>query len=309
MSPVAGTTHDVKFGHCHWQRSMFTVFDTAGLDLTSEAASPAALKKQAEMAMKKADVVLLLVDVKAGVMPEDKAFAQYLQKRRRNVIVVANKADNPGARRLAEAPEWLRLGFDKPYAVSAINGTGVGDLLDEVVQRLDELGLGAQPLPEIDCRVAIIGRPNVGKSSLLNALAGEERVIVSEIPHTTKEPQDTLITYEDSQFGKKNILAIDTVGIRKRGRVSTGIEKIGVHMSIEEMERADVAVLMIDAERGIDMQEKKLAGLIEERSVGVVVAVNKWDLARERELGDAEDYKQYVLGQFPFFRWAPIVFI
>ena len=310
MSPIAGTTHDVKFGHCHWQRSIFTVIDTAGLDLTSAAASPAALKKQAEMAMKKADLVLLLVDVKAGVMPEDKAFAKYLQKRGRDVIVVANKADNPGARRLAETGDWLRLGFDAPMAVSAINGTGVGDLLDEAVARLEAAGKLAQPLPQIDARVAIIGRPNVGKSSLLNALAGEERVIVSEVPYTTKEPQDTLVQYEDPQDRKmKNVLVVDTVGIRKRGRVGQGLEKLGVSMSLKEMERADVALVMVDAERGVDMQEKKLAGMVDDRRVGVVLVVNKWDGEAEKKWGTAQEYEQYIRGQLPAFRWAPIVFI
>jgi len=240
---------------------------------------------------------------------QDRAFAKHLQKSKKHVILCANKADNPGKRRLAENADWLKLGFGAPMALSAINGTGVGDMLDKAYDVLAaEKKLGIE-LPVIDVRVAIIGRPNVGKSSLLNALAGEDRVIVSEVAHTTKEPQDTLLTYTNDQGVTKNILLIDTVGIRKKSKVSAGLEKLGVVMSIEELKRADVVILMIDAEQGIDLQEKKLAGMVEEYSGGIVLVVNKWDLAQEKKLGKTDVFTQYVYGQIPFFAWAPVSFI
>ncbi len=308
-SPIPGTTHDINFGHCHWQGLILTVIDTAGLDLTSAAATEASLTKQAKLAMTKADVIVFVVDITAGLNPQDRAFARHLQKSKKTVLLVANKADNPSKRRRAEDPEWLKLGFGAPMALSASNGTGVGDMLDAAIAALRKDNLVAKVLPDIDVRVAIIGRPNVGKSSLLNALAGEERVIVSEIPHTTKEPQDTLLSYEDENGAKKNILVIDTVGIRKKAKVAPGIEKIGVHMSLEELKRADVLFLIIDAEQGVELQEKKLAGLAEEYSGGVLIVVNKWDLALEKKLGKAEEYAQYVYGEIPFFAWAPVTFI
>lgn len=308
-SPIPGTTTDINFGHCHWQGSAMTVIDTAGLDLSSKNATEENLKRQAELAMAKADIILFLGDAKSGPLLPEKALASYLRKSKKRVILAANKADNPRLRRDTESPDWLKLGFGKPIPISAANGSGVGDLLDYVVQVIKEEKLESRELPIIDLRVAIIGKPNVGKSSLLNSLAGEERVIVSEVPHTTKEPQDTLLTLDDPKFGLKHILLVDTVGIRRKSKVGPGIEKIGVFMSLSELERADVVLLMVDAEEGVGVQEKKLAGLIEEKSTAVVVVINKWDLAPEKKLGTAEDYKKYVAMQFPFFAWAPVAFI
>lgn len=308
-SPVPGTTHDINFGHCHWRGVFFTVIDTAGLDLTSKDGTEEALKRQSRMAMAKADAILLLIDVRDGLMPQDRAFAKHLQKSGKKVFLVANKADNPKARRLADSPDWLKLGFGAPHPVSAANGTGVGDLLDDVYERLGGEKLGDITLAEADVRVAIIGRPNVGKSSLLNALAGEERVIVSEVPHTTKEPQDTLLTYTDDAGAVKRVLLIDTVGIRKKAKVDAGIEKLGVYMSLEELKRADVILLLIDAVEGIGLQEKKLAGFIEDHNVGVIVVVNKWDLADEKKLGTTDEYKEHVAVQLPAYSWAPVTFI
>ncbi len=305
-SPIPGTTHDINFGHCHWQNRIFTVIDTAGLDLTAHNSAEAALKRQAEMAMEKAGVILLLIDLRDGLMPQDRAFAKFLQKSGKKVFLVGNKADNPGARRLADSPEWLKLGFGVPHPVSAANGTGVGDLLDVVCETI---GITEIELPPIDVRVAIIGRPNVGKSSLLNALAGEERVIVSEVPHTTKEPQDTMLTYTDEDGVVKRVLLIDTVGIRKKAKVSPGLEKLGVYMSLEELKRADVVLLMIDAAEGVGLQEKRLAGFIEDHNVSVIIVVNKWDLAGEKKLGTAEEYKTHLGVQLPFYTWAPVTFI
>lgn len=309
MSSTPGTTQDINFGHCHWQGDIITVIDTAGLDLTSDDATEEALKKQAELAMHKADIIYFLIDATSGVMPQDKALAKYLQKTDKRIMLVANKADSPIKRRTAISEDWGTLGFGLPTLISAANGSGVGDLLEDTIHFLKEKGLSAKPLPEIDVRVTIIGKPNSGKSTLLNALAGEPRVIVSEIPYTTKEPQDTLITYEHEEFGTQNILLIDTVGIRKRAKVARGMEKIGVTMSIEKMVAADVTFLIVDAVEGIGAQERKLAGLIENKDVGVVVVVNKWDQSKEFALGTAEDYAKEVARQIPFYSWSPVTFI
>ncbi len=308
-SSIEGTTQDINFGHCHWRDQVMTVIDTAGLDLTTKAATEDSLKRQADAAMEKADVILMLADVKSGVMPQDLALAKKLRQSKKKVLLVANKADNPGLRRKSLGEEWRKLGLGEPLALSAANGSGVGDMLDVVVEELERKGLTGQPLPEPDVRVTIIGRPNVGKSSLLNALAGEERVIVSEIPHTTKEPQDTLLTYHEPDGEVRRILLVDTVGIRKKGKVGRGIERLGVSLSLDQMRQADVAILMIDASEGVGIQERKLAGLIEKKNVGVLVVVNKWDLSDERDLGSAETYAREVAKDLPFMSFAPVVFV
>jgi GTP-binding protein len=307
-SPIAGTTTDMNFGLCTWTTSIFTIIDTAGLDLTTEAATPAALKQQARLALQKADVILFMCDATEGLMPQDRALAQELRKSKKPIILGLNKADNPRARRSSTNSEWHKLGFGEPMPCSAINGSGIGDILDKVVNAFSELGLTSQPLPVPDVTVSIIGRPNVGKSSLLNSLAREERVIVSEVPHTTKEPQDTLITFE--QNGQhKNMLIIDTVGIRKKSKVGPGIEKIGVHLSIEQIQTSDVVLLVLDAEGGVALQEKKLSALVEQLRPGLLVVVNKWDIAREQELGTSQDYAAMIRQEMPFLEWADIVFI
>jgi GTP-binding protein len=307
-SSFEGTTQDINFGHCHWRDQILTVIDTAGLDLTSKASTEAKLLKQAEIGMEKADVILMMVDVRSGMLPPDIALAKKLRKSKKTVLLVTNKADNPGLRRKSSGEGWAKLALGEPIPVSAANGSGVGDLLDIVLEIMKEKGLTTQPLPEPEVRVAIIGRPNVGKSSMLNALAGEDRVIVSEVPHTTKEPQDTMLTYTDEDEETHHILLTDTVGIRKKAKVGRGIERLGVSLSIDQLARADVALLMVDATEGVSIQERKLAGLIEHKNCGVLIVINKWDLADERELGSAESYAKEIMKDLPFLPFASVVF-
>ena len=309
VSPIPGTTRDINFGHCHWRGSVITVVDTAGLDLTSKDATEEAMKRQAQMAIHKAGIILMVGDVTTGPLPQDRVLARHLLQSGKPIMFIANKADNPRLRREALNPDWMKLGLGEPMPISAANGTGTGDMLDVLYQMIKKAGLDTKPLPEIDVRVTIIGRPNVGKSSLLNALAGEERVIVSEVPHTTKEPQDTLVNYVDPKFGEKNILLIDTVGIRKRAHVEPGIEGMGVRLSLGEVPRADVVLLIVDALEGLNVQEKRLAGFIAEKHPGLVIVVNKWDLSAGKNLGNADDYRRYVQGELPFLAWADIIFI
>ncbi len=308
-SPLAGTTRDANYGHFHWRGQTLTAVDTAGLDLTADTATEESLKRQAQAAMLKADIIIFVVDINDGVMPQDRALARHLQRSGKKVILAANKADGPKIRRLADSPDWLKLGFGEPQPISAANGSGVGDLLDLVADEVKRQKLDSKPLPDVDVKIAVIGRPNVGKSTLLNALAGEERVIVSEVPHTTTEPQDTLLTFEDAEGSEKHALIVDTVGIRKHARIERGLEELGVRMSLAELREADVAFLVIDAAQGADLQEKKLSSLIEESRLGVLLVINKWDLASERKLGPADEYRRYLQARFPFLDWAPLAFI
>jgi GTP-binding protein len=307
VSDIPGTTQDINFGHCLWRDATYTVIDTAGLDLSAKNEGEKMIRRQAEMAMAKADVILLLTDTKAGPLIEDRAFAKLLQKSKKKVYLVANKADNPAARREAEGGEWMKLGLGAPHPISAANGSGVGDLLDELAAYFKEHGRGVT-LPPVDARVAIIGRPNVGKSSLLNALAGEERVIVSEIAHTTREPQDTLLTFTDDQGAEKRLLLVDTVGIRKRTHVAPGIEKLGVRLSLDMLKTCDIGLLIVDAVDGVSIQEKKLAGIITEENKALIIIINKWDAAQEAGTDGAE-YLAYIRQEFPFCPWAPVVLI
>jgi GTP-binding protein len=307
VSNIPGTTQDINFGHCRWRDRIYTIIDTAGLDLSQKRKDEEKIRHQAEMAINKSDAILFLTDVGDGITVEDKAFARFLLKSKKKVFLVANKADSPSLRRIADEKEWSRLGLGEAHPASAVNGTGVGDLLDEVTAYLKDSGKDVT-LPDIDARVAIIGRPNVGKSSLLNALAGEERVIVSEVAHTTKEPQDTLLTFSDRSGTEKNLLVIDTVGIRKRTHIAPGLEKLGVKLSLDVLADCDVGLLIIDAEAGISIQEKKLGGTIAELHKAMIIVVNKWDIAQEKGT-DGETFMAYVHRELPFFEWAPVVLI
>jgi GTP-binding protein len=307
VSNIPGTTQDINYGSCAWRDRILTVIDTAGLDMTRENPSEDRIRRQAEMAMAKADVILFLVSVKDGPLPEDKAFAKYLQKSAKKVVLIGNKADAPRDRREADATGWAKLGLAEPRLLSATNGTGVGDMLDELVDLTAAIGKGEEA-PEAFARVTIIGRPNVGKSSLLNALAGEERVIVSEVAHTTKEPQDSLLSYVTEDGQTYHLLLTDTVGIRKKSKVEAGIEKSGVSMSLGELKAADVILLVIDATDGINLQEKKLLGLAADNFKSIIIVVNKWDLAAEQG-GSVEEYTKYVRAEMPFCTWAPVIFI
>jgi GTP-binding protein len=312
-SSVPGTTTDANYGSFNWIGLEMTAIDTAGLDLTSEGATEDALVHQAELAIKKADLIVFIVEggtPNASILVGDRAIAKKLQKCGKPVLLAMAKADNPRLRYAAQDTDWMKLGFGQPMPFSGVNGSGVGDLLDEAVKILREKGLDSQEIPKADLRMAIIGRPNVGKSSLLNALAGEQRVIVSEVPHTTKEPQDTLLTYQPEDGGTPtHVLAIDTVGIRKKSKVGPGLEKLGVHLTLEALGTVDVVVLIIGAGGGIGVQEKKLTDLVAATTAGILVVVNKWDIAAEKKLGTAEDYALYVRANLPYLSWADIVFV
>ena len=330
ISKVPGTTRDRNYGQCLWRGEKFTLIDTGGITETKSTESLGqAIKRQIELAIQESDLILFILDIKEGLLPQDKGIASLIRKSnpeprrvqgyhaphvvhgKKPVILVLNKADGPRERRAGVDTEILKLGMDQPFFVSAINGSGIGDLLDKVVAKFKKIKKYPIPytlnaIPYI--KVAIIGRPNVGKSSLVNAILGVERVIVNKIPHTTREPQDTLASYKDQP-----ILLIDTAGIRKKKRIKSKIERMGVVRSLEVIRRADIALLMVEAQEPVTRQDKKLASYIIKYYKGAVLVVNKWDLIRRklevvsRKL--EEKYEKYLKKELSGISWAPIIFI
>jgi GTP-binding protein len=268
VEDLPGTTRDRIYSTAEWSGREFSLIDTGGLDDPRAGEMEAAVRRQAEAAIAEADVVLFVVDAQSGILPVEHDVADQLRRSRKPVILVANKADS--WRGEAQAAEFYALGLGDPYPVSAIQGHGTGDLLDAVVARLPE--------PEADeastdAHIAIVGRPNVGKSSFLNTLVGSERAVVSEIPGTTRDSLDTAL-----EFRGRRLVLVDTAGIRRRGRVEQGIEKYALLRTAHALERSDVAILLTDATEGVTAQDVHIAGYALEASVGLVLALNKWDV-------------------------------
>jgi GTP-binding protein len=302
-----GTTRDRLYADAEWSGHAFTLIDTGGLEPKSIDDYAARVRAQAELAIAEADVIIFLVDAREGATGMDKDIAEILRRTSKPVLLAANKADN--LRRRQDTVEFYELGLGDPLPVSSLHGTGTGDLLDEVVAHFPP------PEPETEevaLRVAIVGRPNVGKSSLLNALVGEERVIVSEQPGTTRDAIDTVLEHNGQR-----VVLIDTAGIRKRGRVIPGIEKYSVMRALRAIDRADVVALLVDAEEGVTAQDTHIAGYVAEAMKGLVIAVNKWDLVRAAKGGVQDpkapdyrlEYEAVVRNQFNFVDYAPILFI
>jgi GTPase len=295
---VPGTTRDRLYGTAEWNGHEFTVVDTGGLELQSEGL-PGEIRAQAEEAMREADVIFFVVDVASGVTATDAEVAGLLRRTEKPLILVANKADNLRLAKLAD--ELYELGLGKPYPISALHGTGTGDLLDELTALL--------PRPEEadeddeSIAVAIVGRPNVGKSSLLNSILGEQRVIVSPIPGTTRDAIDTELEFEGER-----VVLIDTAGLRRRGRIEPGVEKFSVLRSVRAIERCDVAVLVIDANDGVTAQDAHVAGYVQEAMKGLLVVLNKWDLITKVPTV-AADFTALVKRELNFVDYAPMLFI
>jgi len=267
----SGLTRDRLYGVAEWRGREFTVVDTAGLDLdTAKDASRAAIEAQTQIAIDQADVIVLLLDVRRGLTPIDRDIAQLLRKSRRRVIVAANKADSPNERHFAH--EISELGFDESALISAQHGLGVGELLDRVLESLPAPE-PASPSEEKADRLAIMGRPNVGKSSLLNALLGDERALVSPTPGTTRDPIDTELVFDGVP-----VVLIDTAGIRRKSSSRDRLERYSLLRGIHAMERSDVVLLVIEAPTGVLAQDQHVAGYALEAGKGLVIVVNKIDL-------------------------------
>ncbi len=318
VEDLPGTTRDRIYGDCEWNGRLFTLIDTGGLELGSTDNIAVRIRAQAELAMVEADVIIFLVDANDGVTPMDEEIAQQLRRVKKPIVLGVNKADNAKVR--AAAVEFYTLGMGEPITISSRQGTGTGDLLDAITQALPPVDGEAELSPELP-KIAILGRPNVGKSSLLNGILGQDRAIVSDIPGTTRDATDTVLTYE----GREMVL-IDTAGVRRRGRIGQGIEKYSVLRSERAIDRCDVGLLLIDATEGVTAQDTHIAGMINERYKGVVVVVNKWDAIREQRAQiaaanedpllpmpkttplEAESFRDEVREALKFIPYAPIIF-
>jgi GTP-binding protein len=295
----AGLTRDRLYGVAEWRGREFTVVDTAGLDLdTAQDSSRAAIEAQTKVAIDQADVIILLLDVRQGLTPIDRDIAQLLRKSRRRVLVTLNKADSPNERHLAH--EVLELGFEEPSLISAQHGLGVGERLDRVVESLPAAE-DLAPTDEKADRLAIMGRPNVGKSSLLNALLGDERALVSPTPGTTRDPIDTELIFDGVP-----VVLIDTAGIRRKSSSRDRLERYSLLRGIHAMERSDVVLLVIEAPTGVLAQDQHVAGYALEAGKGLVIVVNKIDLV-EPAMRKPAYWRKTLASKFKFASFAPVV--
>ncbi len=304
VSEEEHTTRDRNFGRVLWRAGTFGLVDTGGMDTGADEIGEG-IRRQAALAIKDADLVLFVVDARSGILPQDRKLAREVLKTKKPVWLVANKVDTLKYLPQGTDEELYTLAMGVPHPVSAATGLGVGDLLDEVTVELDRLG--KPPVPAEDhpsLRLVLVGRPNVGKSSLVNAILGEERVIVSPIAHTTREPQDT-----EFEFDGKPVTIVDTAGMRTRSKVEKGVERAGVERNLEAVERADVALLVFDATQDPTAQDRHLAGMLQEANKGLVLVANKWDLVPQKETGTPKEYEALIRQLFPFLNWAPMVFV
>ncbi|RKW45316.1 MAG: ribosome biogenesis GTPase Der, partial [Porphyromonas sp.] len=300
VNEQSGTTRDRQYGRVSWLDKDFSIVDTGGWVVGSEDVFEEEINKQVELAMQEADVILFVVDVENGSTDLDDEVASKLRRTKKPVLVVANKADN--YEQHYAAAEFYSFGLGDPICISAVNGSGTGDLLDEIVKNLPENSTDEE---EFDCpRIAIVGRPNAGKSSLVNAFIGEERNIVTDRAGTTR---DSIYTHYD-KFGK-NFYLVDTAGIRKRGKVNEDLEYYSVIRSIRAIENSDVCILMLDATRGIESQDLNIFSIIQKNSKGLVVCVNKWDLVEDKSQVVIKTFENAIRERLAPFTDFPIIFI
>ncbi len=300
VEDTPGVTRDRIYGECEWRNRVATVIDTGGIEPQANTEILKFMREQAEIAVRHADVIILVTDVTVGVTSADMDVANMLLRFRKPVFVAVNKVDGIGAMP-PEIYEFYNLGAGDPYPISALHGHGTGDLLDAVY---DAIG-GEEEEEEEDkgISVAIIGKPNAGKSSLLNCILGEKRVIVSDIPGTTRDSIDAVV---ENQYGK--FTWIDTAGIRRKSKVDETVEKYSVLRALMAMDRADVCVLMIDATEGVTEQDTKVAGYAHEKGKAIIIAINKWDLV-EKETKTMDKMREKVYTDLAYLTYAPIIFI
>ncbi|HXF62705.1 MAG TPA: ribosome biogenesis GTPase Der [Caldilineaceae bacterium] len=315
VEDLPGTTRDRIYGESDWNGVGFVVIDTGGLEAPSELGAPrrhpaaplaldsakflTQIQNQARLAVEEADAIIFVVDGKEGMTAADLDIAEVLRLTDKPIFLAVNKTESP--QRRLDAIEFWNLGLGEPFPISAYHGEGVGDLLDALVAALPAYPVKDEE--EDTVAIAIVGRPNVGKSSLLNALIGMERAIVSEVPGTTRDPIDMEITYEGQR-----ITLIDTAGIRRRGKIEQGIEQYSVLRSMRSIDRADVALLLIDAVDGVTAQDAHVAGYVLEKMKGVVVVVNKWD-AVEKDSNTMVEYTKRIRAELKFLDYVPVIYI
>ena len=300
VDDTPGVTRDRIYGDCEWLGRNMLLVDTGGIEPYSDDIILSQMRRQAQLAIESADVIVLVTDVRSGVVATDTEVAQMLQKSGKPIVLCVNKCDTIG-----DVPpdfyEFYNLGLGDPVAVSSVHGHGTGDLLDEIIKYLPDEEQGEYDEDKI--KVAVIGKPNVGKSSLINAISGEERAIVSNIAGTTRDSTDTLISNEYGEF-----VFIDTAGLRRKSKVEDQIEKYSVIRARMAVERADVCVIMIDGTEGFTEQDSKVAGIAHDLGKACIIAVNKWD-AVDKDGKTMDKERKKLMNDFGFMSYAPIIFI
>ncbi|ERI10107.1 ribosome biogenesis GTPase Der [Aneurinibacillus aneurinilyticus] len=299
VEDIPGVTRDRLYSQAEWLGKPFHLIDTGGIDFDDHDELLESIRHQAELAVDEADVIVLVVDGTVGITDQDQDVARMLFRSKKPVVLAVNKIDNP--QRLNDVYEFYSLGMGEPMPISGAHATGIGDLLDEIIKHFPEYK--DDEYDEDVIRVSLIGRPNVGKSSLVNALLGEERVIVSDIAGTTRDAIDTPFTFEGQEY-----VLIDTAGMRKRGRVYESTEKYSVMRALRAMERSDVVLVVINGEEGIIEQDKKVAGYAHEAGRGVIIVVNKWD-AVEKDERTMNKFIADIREEFKYLAYAPILFV
>jgi GTP-binding protein len=300
VEDTPGVTRDRIYAEGEWRNRKFILIDTGGIEPFSVDEIKQQMRRQAEIAIETADVIVFMVDAKEGLTASDHEVANILRKANKPVIMAINKVDNVGDPP-PEVYEFYNLAIGDLLAISSIHGLGIGDLLDEIFRHFPEEG--AEDADEDVVKVSVIGKPNVGKSSLINRILGEERLIVTNIPGTTRDAIDTYV-----EKGEKKFIFIDTAGIRRKSKIEENIERYSTIRSWTAIERSDVCLIVIDALEGVTEQDTKIAGYAHEQGKGSIIVVNKWD-AIEKETGTLEEYEKEVLDKLSFMTYAPVIFI
>lgn len=300
VEDTPGVTRDRIYADCEWLNYKFTLIDTGGIEPKTNDIILSQMKRQAEIAIETADVIMFVTDIKTGMTASDSDVAAMLQKSGKPIVLVCNKVDNPGQMPM-ELYEFYNLGIGEPFPVSAVNGLGLGDMLDEVVKNFNTEDLVAED--EDIIKIAVTGRPNAGKSSLVNKILGDDRVIVSNIPGTTRDAIDVFFEKNDKKY-----IFTDTAGLRKRGKIEENIEHYSAVRTLLAIDRSDVVLILIDPDEGVTEQDTKIAGYAHDQGKAIVVLVNKWDLV-EKETNTMKNFKDNVKEGFNFMLYAPIEFI
>lgn len=301
VDDLPGVTRDRIYFDVEWQSKVFTVIDTGGIVPGDEDEIMVSIFDQARIACEEADKIIFLVDGKDGVNPVDYDIANILRQSKKPIFLAVNKLDNPESHMMIN--DFYSLAVGEPLGISALHGSGgVGDLLDLITEDFEDADEDSKEDKPI--KIAIVGRPNAGKSSIVNSLLNEDRVIVSDVSGTTRDSIDSLINYKDKEF-----IIVDTAGIRKKARVDYGIEKFAVDRAIRSIRECDIAVLVIDATEGISDQDKKISSIITEAGKGLIIAINKWDLIEDKKANTINQFDKKLALEIPFLEFAPKIYI
>lgn len=313
VSRIPGTTRDRRYGEVDWRQQSFLLIDTGGVEqlsgkINNEQSTSKdflhEIKEQVEVALQEADLILFLVDGKEGLMPQDTVLVRELKKINKPIVLVVNKIR--GTNSPAKTAPFWKLGLGEPYPITALSGQGTGDLLDVVVKQLPKKRAKKtkEPVEQTPIRIALMGKPNVGKSSLFNALLGEDRVIVSPLPGTTREVQDTLITYNDTP-----LLFLDTVGLRRKKTSADVLERKGSSITVAMLTNADIALFVIDATEMLTVQDSRIIALLLEKGTSVCIVVNKWDIVADKTQKLAQEFREKLNRRLPYATWIPVLFV